>query len=1134
MPVALRVVRTRSYSPGYGIPEQIPEKMFAFAIPFHLIFIKISRRSLYRNTEILSFNQNPEVVMQRWCGCLCTLLLFFAVSSPSEQLVRELFDGEGADVPLSSFAGGPSSFGFEAGSSWTEVGDTEFMLYASNFNVVEGAPDTLPGLPALAVANGGIYGAGTWSRPVATRPLDLFSTFDFGSDDVLYFSVRLNNGGDSAAGFGFADTGDNTGSFVGTGLMWNNTGPQGGAANNAPYISQGSFAAEDTPYLLDVWGTAQTIDGRGTIVGRITTVAAGNDSMDIKVYLPNDTIPTDPSTITWDVTHSFDESMFVTHAMVWLNGYGGQIDALRLARDYKEVVGIEAVGPNFLPATTVPTGASITGTVTGAVAPVTYQWRKNGVDILGATTDTLILTDLQPADAGGVDVVVSNAWGAVTTPMQTIVITGTEPPAITDDPSGATRYIGANQTFTVTASGSPPFTYQWLKDGAGVPGGNAASLALSNLVTGDAGSYTVIVSNEVNAATSAAAVLAVLEPTAGTYAEAILNDPGVVAYWRLDEPSGTDAFDALGNYDAVHTNVIVGTIGPRSTSFPLAFPGFEAANLAVDYDTTGTNTPATETSAPLMSNREQFSILGWFRPQGPQGGRTGLFGQNDVAEFGYHGTNLVGLWTQSGGYANFDAGLVTDDEWHFLVASGDGENLVLYMDGNMMSTDPFVTTNYGNNVSHPFRIGGGGILDTGGNHFNGIIDEVTVLDHSLTALQVSELYDLARGQGTPPHITIQPMDVDTMINQDVSFSLTAGGSLPLAFQWRKEGTDLVDGANLSGSQDEILRLFNLTTGEAGNYDVVISNVAGVTTSEVAVLTIGSPPDGSPSIPVLSMKPLAYWRFNEDPVTDPPTVARDLVGGHHATYLGGTEHGLPGPRPPEVSGWETNNVAVQTTNVVANGWCDMPALNVASNAMTIVGWIYPYGEQTGWAGILFSRASGTTAGLNYGGVENLRYHWAGGQWGWDSGLTVPTDQWSFIALTVAPDKATMYLGGEDGTMASSENAVEHVLQTFSGAGRIGADPNNNARVFVGKIDELAVFGRTLSASEISELHDAGLGALESFIGLEIGPDGKPALVWDTGDLETSFEAEGPYTPVPGAMSPYTIQPVNPQEFFRVAE
>jgi hypothetical protein len=86
--------------------------------------------------------------------------------------------------------------------------------------------------------------------------------------------------------------------------------------------------------------------------------------------------------------------------------------------------------------------------------------------------------------------------------------TGT-PPTITTHPQSQTVTAGANVTFTVVATGTPPLSYQWRKDGQDLAGATAASLVLNNVQPSHAGTYTVRVSNSTGAVTSNPATLTV-------------------------------------------------------------------------------------------------------------------------------------------------------------------------------------------------------------------------------------------------------------------------------------------------------------------------------------------------------------------------------------------------------------------------------------------------------------------------------------------------------------------------------------------------------------------------------------------------------------------------------------------------
>src|SRR5207248_2138368 len=86
------------------------------------------------------------------------------------------------------------------------------------------------------------------------------------------------------------------------------------------------------------------------------------------------------------------------------------------------------------------------------------------------------------------------------------------PPSITTPPQSLTVGQGSNATFSVTASGYMPFSYQWLFNGNNLAGGTSSSYTVSNSQPSNAGPYSVIVTNLYGAATSSAAQLTVILP----------------------------------------------------------------------------------------------------------------------------------------------------------------------------------------------------------------------------------------------------------------------------------------------------------------------------------------------------------------------------------------------------------------------------------------------------------------------------------------------------------------------------------------------------------------------------------------------------------------------------------------------
>jgi predicted aconitase with swiveling domain len=168
--------------------------------------------------------------------------------------------------------------------------------------------------------------------------------------------------------------------------------------------------------------------------------------------------------------------------------------------------------------TAIP-GATVTFTVaaTGTPAP-TYQWRKNGINLSGATGASCVLYDVTSNDVATYTVVVSNAAGSVTSSGAVLTLNSGSSgssgstnvaPTITNQPKSQTATTGSTVTFTVAATGTPAPTYQWRKNGINLSGATGASCVLYDVTSNDVATYTVVVSNAAGSVTSSGAVLAV-------------------------------------------------------------------------------------------------------------------------------------------------------------------------------------------------------------------------------------------------------------------------------------------------------------------------------------------------------------------------------------------------------------------------------------------------------------------------------------------------------------------------------------------------------------------------------------------------------------------------------------------------
>jgi hypothetical protein len=287
--------------------------------------------------------------------------------------------------------------------------------------------------------------------------------------------------------------------------------------------------------------------------------------------------------------------------------------------------------------------------------------------------------------------------------------------------------------------------------------------------------------------------------------------------------------------------------------------------------------------------------------------------------------------------------------------------------------------------------------------------------------------------------------------------------------------------------------------------------------------------------VLAAGPLAYWRLNEMPGE---VTAYDERVTYDGVYGRDVVQGVEGPRPPGWQGLETENTAAR----MANGWEDshvtIPPLAISTDTLTITAWIHPE-QLIAWGGIVFYRNGGESAtGLNLRPGGDLGYHWndTSSSYGWNSGLTPPVDQWSFVALVIEPSQATIHLVHPDGHLFAT-HAESHAPRLFSGDLRIGGDPYGNDRTFDGRIDEVALFERALRWEEIQGLYTSAIEGGPPRLSIILQGDGTIMIEWDSpGTLQSTgqLDAEGStWSDHPTAEHRWIVNPTEAARFYRLA-
>ena len=160
---------------------------------------------------------------------------------------------------------------------------------------------------------------------------------------------------------------------------------------------------------------------------------------------------------------------------------------------------------------TVPVGSNVTFSVTASGgAPLSYQWYFNtNTPITGAVTSALIGTNAQLTNAGGYSVIVTNVAGSITSSVAALTVTNAGP-SITAQPQNKSVSIGGSATFSTTATGTAPLSYQWFfNTNTLIIGATTNTFTVTNAQTTNAGSYSVIVTNSIGSVTSVVATLTV-------------------------------------------------------------------------------------------------------------------------------------------------------------------------------------------------------------------------------------------------------------------------------------------------------------------------------------------------------------------------------------------------------------------------------------------------------------------------------------------------------------------------------------------------------------------------------------------------------------------------------------------------
>ncbi|HVM50176.1 MAG TPA: choice-of-anchor tandem repeat GloVer-containing protein [Candidatus Acidoferrum sp.] len=594
---------------------------------------------------------------------------------------------------------------------------------------------------------------------------------------------------------------------------------------------------------------------------------------------------------------------------------------------WRPVITVQPVSQTVLPGAGTSFNVAAVGT-----QPFSYRWQRNGVNltdggsILGSSTSTLTVTNATSATVGTYSVVITNTLGSATSTGAVLALVPVTVPGVSLDTLysfvgssvGSVPFAGLVQTtdgnfygtalaggstddgtvfrlgtngvvslvhsFKYSTDGSEPYAMLTLGTNGSLYGGT---------YDGGSSSYGTIFRMTTNGVTT---VLAALNYTSsGGFAVAGLAEAadgnfygptlegGLSGYGTLFRVTPGNAFLTLHSFNGVNASY-------SSSKFIQGSDGY-LYGTSEDGGTNGNwGTVYRATTAGVVTLLASFDYTSGGTPM------AGLVQDSDGT---FYGTTYYGGTNGAGTVFKMTAdGTITS--LYSFTGEADGGNpfggLLLSSDGNL-----YGTTEAGGTYSAGtlFRITPGGAFVTIANFdgFQGATPECALAQGSDGNLYGTTAYGGQGNEGAifrvsitaPLQITRQPQTQLVYLGDTATFNVATFGSPPVSYQWRKNGHNLSDGANLAGTSTRTLVLTNVATTDAGNYSVVVSNASGSVTSLSAALQIAiSPPyiisepedqtvlAGTPavfSVDVVGDAPLYFqWQKNGTNLTDGGTIA----------------------------------------------------------------------------------------------------------------------------------------------------------------------------------------------------------------------------------------------------------------------
>jgi hypothetical protein len=325
----------------------------------------------------------------------------------------------------------------------------------------------------------------------------------------------------------------------------------------------------------------------------------------------------------------------------------------------------------------------------------------------------------------------------------------------------------------------------------------------------------------------------------------------------------------------------------------------------------------------------------------------------------------------------------------------------------------------------------------------------------------------------PVSITEQPQSVEAGVGDNINFHVTARGTAPLRYQWRRNGVDIF------GAQSSTYIISNVQETNAGNYTVVITNNFSSVTSQVAVLIVQSPPNiiqhpqsrtvpagSSATFSVVAENAIGYqWLKNGAPIPN-------------ATN---TFYAIPSAQPSDAAGY-----SVLVSNSFASITSETAALTVTTpppTLVTVLGWgVEEVFNGTVWVDVRPPNTLGNVTNVAVGGAHSLALRADGSVVGWGDNsfgqIGIPPDVTNIVAIAAGQhhsvalrrDGQVFAWGRSDNFQQTTVPLHTNVIAIAAGANHSLAVQSNGVVFGWGRNDD----GRATPPPNLGQARNVGAG------------------------------------------------------------